>query len=198
MVDSIDRETSDQELLRIAVGEPDGVAGRRAASRLLRRHQDKVYGWCFRYLREHERALDLAQEVLMIAYRDLSSFAGRSRFSTWLYAVTRNRCLMEIRRPALLVDEEADLDTLRSASRPDRELEERLDEESVLALIRERLSGTEQDALWLRCYERLPVETITEMLGISESAGARTVLQRARRKLRAALDEREGTFGEER
>jgi DNA-directed RNA polymerase specialized sigma24 family protein len=43
--------------------------------------------------------------------------------------------------------------------------------------------------LWLRCFEKVPVDEITRMLGITEASGARGVLQRARRRLRAALAE---------
>ena len=46
----------------------------------------------------------------------------------------------------------------------------------------------EQKAIWLRCFERVPIDEITRLLGIEASTGARGVLQRARRKLRTALD----------
>jgi RNA polymerase sigma factor (sigma-70 family) len=71
--------------------------------------------------------------------------------------------------------------------RPDELLESKLDEENVLELIRNHLDPLEREALWLRCYEGLPVEEITRLLRIEASTGARSILQRARRKLRAAL-----------
>jgi DNA-directed RNA polymerase specialized sigma24 family protein len=71
---------------------------------------------------------------------------------------------------------------------PDRELEERLDEAALLDLIAGHLTQQEQDALWLRCMERMSVEEITRLLDIQEQSGARAVLQRARRRLRAALE----------
>ena len=45
-------------------------------------------------------------------------------------------------------------------------MEERLAEEELLALIRRCLDPVEQQALWLRCFERMPVESITGLLGI--------------------------------
>lgn len=181
-------EHSDLDLARIAADQAGRQTGRLAASALLGRHQDRVYAWCFRYVRDHERALDLAQDVLMLAFRDLGAFRGQARFSTWLYTVTRNRCLQEMRKPRLLVDDEADPDTQSAkAAPPDRAFEEKLAEEQVLNLIRDHLTPQEQDALWLRCFDRLPVDTVTEILRITETTGARAVLQRARRKLRAAL-----------
>lgn len=185
-------EPDDLALLQQACAHPDTDAGRRAASVLLGRYRERVYVWCLRYVRDHERALDMAQEVLLGAYRRLDTFGGRSQFGSWLFSVTRNRCLSELRRPSLLVDEETDPDSRAARGvTPDRELEERLDEEELLRLIADRLSPLEQQALSLRCFERLPVDEITRILAIEEVSGARGVLQRARRRLRSALAERD-------
>ncbi|MCP4573782.1 MAG: sigma-70 family RNA polymerase sigma factor [bacterium] len=190
------RPQDDLDLLRQALADADSDAGRHAASTLLGRYRDRVYVWCLRYVRDRERALDMAQEVLISAYRNLDSFEGRSQFGSWIFTITRNRCLSELRRPALLVDEEAD-PAERSAPQapPDRNLEERLDEEALRDLIQASLDPVEQQALWLRCFEKMPVDEITRVLGIEETSGARGVLQRARRRLRAALvarDRKEG------
>jgi RNA polymerase sigma-70 factor (ECF subfamily) len=182
---------SDEALLARAMAWPADRHTRQAASELLERYQDRVYLWCFRYVRDHEQALDLAQEVLLKAYRSLATFQGKSRFSSWLFAIARNRCLSELRRPSLLFDPESDPDAMATqAASPGRQLEEKLAEEEVLDLIRNHLEPREQEALWLRCFERLPVDAITRMLHISEASGARAVLQSARRKLRAALQDR--------
>jgi RNA polymerase sigma-70 factor, ECF subfamily len=189
-------DRSDEELVRAALADPDAESGRQAAGELLGRHRGRVYAWCLRHLGDHERALDLAQEVLIGAWRRLDTFGGQCPFVCWLWAIARNRCLSELRRPALLRDEGFDLDELPTARpSPDRELEDRLDEERVLALVARHLDPVEQRALWLRCFERMPVDAITLALGLTEATGARAVLQRARRKLRAALDrpEEEGT-----
>lgn len=191
-------EFDDDELVRRACAAPDELARRRAASALLGRYRVRVYAWCRRHVGDHDRALDLAQEVLLLAYRHLASYRGRSPFAGWLWAVTRNRCLNELRRPRLLGDDEVDLDALPSSGRrPDELLEEALGEEALVALIRETLDPTEQQALRLRCFERMPVDAITRALRIREASGARAVLQRARRKLRAALAARDRDRPEE-
>ena len=185
-------QTTDEALLTAWRQDPAGSWGQRAISQLLGRYQDRVYAWCWRHVRNRELALDLAQEVLVSAYRNLGSFGERAQFSSWLFAIARNRCLSELRkhRPP---QEDAELLQLVADDRPtpDRELEERLDETALRDLIAGHLTQQEQDALWLRCIERLPVDEITRLLDIQEQSGARAVLQRARRRLRAALEQRD-------
>ena len=74
----------DEELLQIAVRDPESAESRAAASELLGRYQQRVYLWCYRYVRERERALDLSQEVLTSAWRALPGFRHGSKVSWWL------------------------------------------------------------------------------------------------------------------
>jgi hypothetical protein len=62
-----------------------------------------------------------------------------------------------------------------------------LDEEALLGVIREHLTEREAEVLWLRCVEKVPMSTITEVLDIRQASGARGVLQTARRKLKVVL-----------
>jgi RNA polymerase sigma-70 factor (ECF subfamily) len=182
----------DEALLTAALRAGDQAARDQAVTRLLTRHQRRVYLWCYRLVRDHERALELAQDVLLSAWRHLESFGGRARFSSWLFALARNRCLSELRRSAPSFARACDIDALIDAhGDPERCLLERVGEEELLHLIRAELDGLEQEALWLRCFDGMPVDAITEVLDIRDASGARAVLQRARRKLRAALDRRE-------
>ncbi len=179
---------SDEDLALLAAGCPDSPAGRKAACTVLERYARVVYRWCYSYVGNVEQAEDLAQDVLLRAYRHLGDFEGWGRFSAWLFVITRNLCLDAVRRDARRKREEIELDRLADpAPGPEAELAARREEERTLSLIREHLSEQEQDALWLRCFERMPLDAITRVLGITQRSGARAVLQNARRKLRAAL-----------
>jgi RNA polymerase sigma-70 factor (ECF subfamily) len=184
--------SADVELLAAAQKGADAETRRAAATDLLLRYRDAVYLWCFRYTRDHERALDLSQDVMVSAWEKIGSFEGRSKFSSWLFSVTRNRCIDASRRIDVLADEEISDDHPDPGPLPDEAAATDGGEEWILDLIRRELEPDEQTAIWLRCVERMPVEEITAMLGVSGSSGARALLQRARRKLRAAMDRRAG------
>ena len=179
---------TDSELLAAYRRDPEGTNGRRAISELFGRYSLGLYRWCLRYMRDHEAALDLAQESLMEAFRALPRFEGRARFSSWLFAIARYRCISAVRAPMRLVDDELDLDEVPS-DRPDPESEvlANMEEDRVVALLNRALDPLERQAIWLRCYEGMPVPEITRILGVTDRSGARGVLQRARRKLRVGL-----------
>jgi RNA polymerase sigma-70 factor (ECF subfamily) len=186
-------ELHDDELLARFRQAPDDARGRQAAGELLTRYRGRVYTWCYRMVGNHDRALDLAQDALLKAWRALPGFGGRSRFSSWLFAITRNECLTALRPRSLRVDPSVDpVEILVELDDPPALLATREEEDAMEALLRDTLSPLEQDAIWLRCFERLPVGDVTRILGLTHVSGARSVLQSAREKLRAALARRRG------
>lgn len=176
---------SDRELCQAALATPESEGAKLAASELLGRYRRRVYAWCYQYFRHPEAAADVAQDVLIAAYRGLASFKGTAQFGSWLFAITRNQCISAARRTSVRTAVEADpeVDEVAStgpAAAPDRGLAEK----DFWELVREHLDPAEQEAVWLRYHEGMPLEMITDLLELSERSGARAVLQRARRKLR--------------
>jgi len=185
---------TDEELVAIWQRDQHSVEGHRALAQLLKRYQQPVYGWCWRFVHEREMALDLAQEVLVSVANGLAGFSGRSAVKSWVFSIMLNRCRSELRKFKPDLERVEVLSLVKDLGpTPDQEYEDREAEDALRHSIVECLTVLEQDALWLRCIDGLPVDEITRILGITEQSGARAVLQRARRRLRATLDEREET-----
>ncbi|MFB9636326.1 MULTISPECIES: RNA polymerase sigma factor [Streptomyces] len=68
-----------------------------ALEELLQEIRPEVLRRCGRFLPCREDAEEAAQDVLLQVARRISTFQGRSRFSTWLYTVVANCCRQKYR-----------------------------------------------------------------------------------------------------
>ena len=69
----------------------------RAFSLIVRAYEQPVYNYVLRLVGDRSLAEDLTQEVFLRVYQGLPGFSDRSRFTTWLFQVTKNRVLDELR-----------------------------------------------------------------------------------------------------
>jgi RNA polymerase sigma-70 factor (ECF subfamily) len=80
----------------------------RAFSIIVRAYQIPVYNYVLRMVGDRALAEDLTQEVFLRVFQGLPRFSLRSKFTTWLFQVTKNRVLDELRaterRPRAVVD----------------------------------------------------------------------------------------------
>lgn len=68
---------------------------------LVRMYQDMVYRFAFHVCRDEEKAEETLQDTFVNVYRKLGQFDGKSKFTTWLYRIVTNNCLMKRRRRKL-------------------------------------------------------------------------------------------------
>lgn len=69
-----------------------------AFEKLIETYQKKVFNIAFGMLNNYDDANDVAQEVFIRIYKSIKNFKGESSFSTWLYRITTNACLDELRK----------------------------------------------------------------------------------------------------
>ncbi len=182
-------------LARELAGISTATAERRAdiyarVNQLFAAEQDLVYATCYRYVGQPEWARELAQDSLLLAWQKLSSFRGEARFRTWLVGIARYQCLNAIRKKADLLTEDGLVEVSDSSGSVlgalRRQEREGLLRDAAAAVLDE----TEQEAVWLRYGEHLPLAQIGEVLGLESSSGARGVLQRCKRRLSRELRRR--------
>jgi len=59
---------------------------------LVRRHEERLFAFCCRWLRCVEDAREVCQDSFVRAWQALPEFEGRAKFSTWLYQIALNLC----------------------------------------------------------------------------------------------------------
>lgn len=157
---------------------------------LATRYGPKVYRLCVAMLREPARAEEAAQDSLLRAWRAWASYRPASgAVSTWLYAITRNRCLTLIERappPAASLSDEAvsaEVDALAAPSSTGE-----ADGHALLRRLVSTLPDAQRWALTLYYYEERAVAEVAAMLGLPE-ATVKTHLHRGRQALRGRLAE---------
>ena len=85
----------------------------RAFDALMSGQERRMYAVALRMFGSREDAEDCMQEAMLRVYRALNSFKAESSFSTWVYRITMNTCLDELRRVDVdLVGENALLEQL--------------------------------------------------------------------------------------
>lgn len=89
-------ERSDAKLIKAAA-----KGDRSAFTALVKRYEDTVYSFSYKVCRDKEKAEEALQDTFVNVYRKLGSFDGKSKFSTWLYSIVTNNCLMKHRKRKL-------------------------------------------------------------------------------------------------
>jgi len=69
-----------------------------AFEQLVEKYQKKVFNIAFSMLNNMDDASDISQEVFIKAFKSIKHFKQNSSFSTWLYRITVNTCLDELRK----------------------------------------------------------------------------------------------------
>jgi len=153
-----------------------------AFAELVRNHQSSVRG-LLRHLTRTDVALadDLAQETFLRVYKNLRSFRGEARFSTWLYRIAYNCFREEARKRKELVG--IDEERLQSEQDP-QTVDPALRHDLMHAL--SLLPLSERSAVLLCCQNGLSHDEAARVLDIPLGTVKTNVL-RGREKLKRTL-----------
>jgi RNA polymerase sigma-70 factor, ECF subfamily len=152
---------------------------------LIRKHQQMIHTLTFRMTGSLADCKDLAQETFVRAYRQLDSFQGTSKFSSWLYRIAVNACLdwrrQEQRRERLHQHwSEAKTISNSGGGQPDDELTRQIQN----ALL--KLPDKQRAAIVLTLYGGHNHAQAAKALGCSETTVSWRIFS-ARRKLKILL-----------
>jgi RNA polymerase sigma-70 factor (ECF subfamily) len=150
---------------------------------LVRAHQRMIHSLTFRMTGSMADAEDLAQETFIRAYRQLDSYQGTAKFSSWLYRIAVNTCLnwrqRERRRDQIhtqWAESNAGAQSESGTDKPDGEVQ--------AALM--KLPPKQRAAIVLTIYDGHNHAEAAKILGCSETTVSWRVFA-ARRKLKRLL-----------
>jgi len=165
----------------------------RAFAIILRTYETPVYNYVLRLTGDKVLAEDLTQEVFLRVYQGLPRFSLRCKFTTWLFQVTKNRVLDELRAKERRPVAPANLDDLPQLEVVDQPVER---VETIDALWRaiEVLPVDLKMALLLRDVVGLSYNEIADSLEIT-LATVKWRIFKAREDVQVALARQGITFG---
>lgn len=163
---------------------------------LFDKHKRNVINLAYQFVHSREAAEDIAQEVFIKIYEKRVALDPKAKFTTWLYRVTVNAALDDLRRRKKFKfsldaprNEEGQGTFLERLAGDERSPEAAAADEEVRRLVRGEITKLPEKLrlpLILYQFEDLPYADIAKIIGISEKAVERR-LYRAREKLKEAL-----------
>ncbi|GAB3717718.1 RNA polymerase sigma factor [Spirosoma flavus] len=153
---------------------------------LYNRYIRKVYRTCLSMTKNASTAEDYTQDIFIKVFERLNSFHNRSSFSTWLYTITRNHCLDQLRFSKRISYES--LSAYLAAGEPNQVVETDTTElpEYQIQLLKKsmnQLPKEEVTLLKLRYEHGLSIKAISEYSQLTEG-NVKVRLKRTRDKLR--------------
>jgi RNA polymerase sigma factor (sigma-70 family) len=174
---------TDMELLALYKQTGDSAV----LAELYQRYMELLYAVCLKYLKEPETAKD----AVMSIFEELISKLKKhevTNFKGWVYAVTRNHCLMQLRSATPLHTKEMDEERMQLTE--ELHLNGVKEKEWHLNLMGECLEGLSADqkrTVELFYLEEKSYKTIAELSGFDHNK-VRSLIQNGRRNLKICME----------
>lgn len=184
---------SDREKFLLEKAKAGDVA---AFEELIESYQRKIFNIALRIVGNYDDANDLAQEVLIRIYKSIGNFKEQSSLSTWIYRITTNVCLDDIRkrknRKVISLDEEIrveDGEMQRQIVSSDPLPEDTAEKGELRELVKDAISSLSDEhrlVIVLRDLQGFSYEEIARILKCPEGT-VKSRINRARLTLKNVL-----------
>ncbi len=167
--------------------------------KLVAKYQKRMLNVAYRITGSYEDACEVVQDAFLSGYRNLGSFKGASRFSTWLCSIVINlsknrvaRMKSESRHELYSLDDPVETDEgplRREIASSDPPVISRLEKEEVQRKVQDCIGGLEhefREVIVLRDIQGFSYGEMAEMLRIAEGT-VKSRLFRARNAVKDCL-----------
>ncbi|HEV7382688.1 MAG TPA: RNA polymerase sigma factor [Dyadobacter sp.] len=171
---------TDEELVKLFVDTQEN----RYFEKLYERYSEKVYHKCISFVKDSAKAEDLTHDIFLKLIFKLGTFKEDAKFSTWLYSITYNHCMDQLRsnkkRGEILQEDPIEVPD-------DIDLNNLFDGEDIqvknLKTALDQLTVDEKGVLFMKYMDDLSIRDIASIFNVTESA-IKMRLLRSREKLR--------------
>ncbi len=157
----------------------------------------KIYNIAFRMADNADDAADMTQEIMLKLFKNISSFSGNSKFSTWVYRVATNTCLDELkklkRHKNYSIDKDIETDDgdfsyeVEDTSPVPETLAEQKELKTIVASAIGMLNPDHKAVLVLRDIQGFSYDEIARIVGCTEGT-VKSRISRARAQLKIIIE----------
>lgn len=183
------KDRTDEQLVELAVNDDADAFGE-----IVRRWERKIFALCFGMLGREDDAADAAQEAFIAAYRNLRSFRGEARVSSWLHRIAVNQCLTLKRRQKTraedFLDEESHEDERTFVASPLLSPARATEKAERMKLVRQAVGALPTDlrqVIVMKEFEEMTFQEISETLELPLST-VKSRLYTALKQLKMRLE----------
>lgn len=174
---------TDQEILALFYKEKNNEY----LGHLLSRYTLLLLGTCMKYLKDENDAKDAVQQIFVKVINELNKYQV-DYFKTWLYTVTRNHCLMELRKNKYRnrLTEMADLADTEDLTEMHQLLEKEKEVQELLLAI-DALKEEQANCIRLFYLKKMSYDAISSATGYS-FLQVKSHIQNGKRNLKLLLE----------
>lgn len=188
---SPNQNLSDEEL----VAHYQTTGDKQAVGDLFKRHSLMCFAVCNKYFKNEEKANDAAMSIFEKLFTDLQKHEVKN-FKSWLHSVCRNYCLMQLRKPQIIVPLD---DTTEKSEEDFMQLENFLHQNNKEEKLQELekalswLSDKQRECIDLFYLKKKSYKEISEQTGYTTN-DVRSQIQNGKRNLKITLKQKGITF----
>lgn len=171
------KNVSDEELVRLYVSTQKNIY----FERLYDRYSDKVYRKCLSFVKDQAKAEDFTHDIFLKLIVKIGSYSENAKFSTWLYSITYNFCMDQMRLGKRMAEDSLDENFDIEEDDDNTELIEIQSVELRKAL--EKISPEEKAILLMKYQDDFSIKDIAEHFNLTESA-VKMRLKRTKEKVK--------------
>ncbi len=168
-----------------------------AFRQLVEQHKDMVYHTAWGFIHDQQASEDLAQEVFLEVFNSIGKFRGNSKISTWIYQITVNKSLNEVKKQKRRQsekrisdfynpDEKGEIEIAESENKTPAAISENEERKVILKKAIDALPENQRTAFILHKYDGLAYKKIADVMETSLSS-VESLIHRAKLNLQKNL-----------